>query len=87
MGRLSQLALGGGASLLLSAGVLPLLGEGVAHAAGPDPEGTIYVADFEANAIDVFAPGSTGNVAPERVISRLEHRAVRSRRRQGELGR
>ena len=63
MGRLSRLALGGGASLLLAAGVLPLLGTPVAQAAGPDPEGTIYVADFEANAIDVFAPGSTGDVA------------------------
>ena len=69
MGRLSRLALGGGASLLLAAGVLPLLGTPVAQAAGPDPEGTIYVADFEANAIDVFAPGSTGDVAPERVIA------------------
>jgi hypothetical protein len=42
---------------------------GVAAAAGPDPQGTVYVADYATNAIDVFAPGSNGNVAPERVIS------------------
>jgi hypothetical protein len=36
---------------------------------GADPQGTIYVADCGLNAIDVFAPGSSGNVAPERVIS------------------
>jgi hypothetical protein len=35
----------------------------------PDPTGTIYVSDCEANAIDVFAPGSTGNIAPERTIT------------------
>ena len=69
MGRLSRLTLGVGVSLVLSAGVLPFLGPSVAQAAGPDPQGTIYVADFEANAIDIFAPGATGNVAPERVIS------------------
>ncbi len=40
-----------------------------AAAAGPDPQGTIYVSDYATSAIDVFAPGSTGNVAPERVIS------------------
>ena len=69
MGRFSRVSLGVGVSLVLSAAVLPLLGAGVAQAAGPDPEGTIYVADFEINAIDVFAPGTTGNVAPERVLS------------------
>jgi Fibronectin type III domain len=31
-------------------------------------QGTVYVSDCEANAIDVFPPGSTGNVAPERSI-------------------
>jgi hypothetical protein len=40
-----------------------------AQAAGPDPVGTIYVADFGANAIDVFAPGANGNVAPVRTIA------------------
>jgi hypothetical protein len=29
-----------------------------------DTSGNIYVADFDAGAIDVFAPGSSGNVAP-----------------------
>ena len=47
----------------------PVIGTRVAGAtAGPDPQGTIYVADGEANAIDIFAPGSNGNVVPERVI-------------------
>ncbi|HEY6471251.1 MAG TPA: hypothetical protein VIY26_00070 [Acidimicrobiales bacterium] len=69
MGRLVRTSFGAAAALALSAGILPLLGEGVAHAAAQDPQGTIYVADYEANAVDVFAPGSTGNVAPERVIS------------------
>jgi sugar lactone lactonase YvrE len=55
--------------LVLSAGVLPLLAPSVAQAAGPDPQGTIYVADYGAAAIKIFAPGSNGNVAPERVIS------------------
>ena len=35
---------------------------------GPDPAGTVYVSDCADNAIDVFAPGATGNVAPERSI-------------------
>ena len=55
--------------MMLSMGVLPLLGSSVAQAAGPDPQGTIYVADYGADAIKIFAPGSNGNVAPERVIS------------------
>ena len=55
-------------SLLLSMVVVPVLGTQTASAAAPDPQGTIYVADCTANAIDVFAPGSTGNVAPERSI-------------------
>jgi hypothetical protein len=54
--------------LVLSALAVPLIASATALA-GPDPQGTIYVADGEASAIDVFAPGSTGNVAPERVIS------------------
>lgn len=40
----------------------------ISQAAGPDPAGTIYVADYAANAIDVFAPGTNGNVAPLRRI-------------------
>ncbi len=58
-------------ALCLSAAIVavPLLGAQVARAAAPDPAGTIYVADGAANAIDVFAPGASGNVAPERVIS------------------
>jgi hypothetical protein len=58
-----------GVAFVLSAAVLPLLGSAPALAAGPDPQGTIYVADWGANAIDVFAPNATGNMAPERVIS------------------
>ena len=69
MGRVLRLSLGAGASLVLCAGVLlPLADSGVAGAAGPDPQGTIYVTDWGANAIDVFAPGSNGNATPERVI-------------------
>jgi sugar lactone lactonase YvrE len=69
MGRLVRLSFGVGAALVLSAGVLPFLGTPVAQAAGPDPQGTIYVADWEMDAIDVFAPNTTGNVPPERVIT------------------
>ena len=36
--------------------------------AAADPQGTIYVADYGTDAVDIFAPGSSGNVAPERVI-------------------
>jgi sugar lactone lactonase YvrE len=36
--------------------------------AGADPQGTIYVADYGDNAVDVFPPGSSGDVAPERQI-------------------
>lgn len=50
------------------ASAVPVVGAGVARAAGPDPEGTIYVADDATNAVDVFPPGASGNVAPERVI-------------------
>jgi len=67
--RLSRLSLGVGVSLILSAGVLPLLGTAVAQAAAPYPEGTIYVADYGSSAIDIFAPGSTGDVAPETAIA------------------
>jgi hypothetical protein len=42
---------------------------GISQAAGPDPVGTIYVADYAASAIDVFAPSANGNVAPLRSIS------------------
>lgn len=49
-------------------GVVGAVGSSQANAAGPDPAGTIYVSDCTANAIDVFAPGSTGNAAPERSI-------------------
>src|SRR5580692_2186849 len=69
MRRLMRITLGGAAALVLSVGVLPLLDSSVAQAAGPDPQGTIYVADYGAGAIKIFAPGSNGNVAPERVIS------------------
>ena len=55
-------------AVLMSMVILPVLEVQPAGAAGPDPQGTIYVSDGEANAIDVFAPGSSGNVAPERVI-------------------
>lgn len=40
----------------------------VALAKSPDPQGTVYVADYETNAINVFPPGTNGNVTPERVI-------------------
>lgn len=63
---LSSLA---GCCLALATVAVPLWGNAPAYAAGPDPQGTIYVADDGTNAVDVFAPGSNGNVAPERVIS------------------
>jgi hypothetical protein len=69
MNRLFKAPLYGAACLVLSVLAVPFLGAGVAHAAGPDPQGTIYVADYGASAIDVFPPGTNGNVAPERVIS------------------
>ncbi len=47
---------------------VPILGPGVAQAAGPDPQGTIYVGDEGTNALYVYAPGASGNVAPERTI-------------------
>jgi hypothetical protein len=53
------------ASLPIMQPALPVL------AIGPDPGGTIYVADYTAHAIDVFAPGSNGNVAPIRRITGL----------------
>ena len=62
----------GAACLVLSMLAVPFLGAGVAHAAGPDPQGTIYVADYGSSAIDVFPPGTSGNVAPERVISGVD---------------
>jgi sugar lactone lactonase YvrE len=55
-------------SLLLSVGAV-VATQGVARAAGPDPAGTIYVADESTNSIDVFAAGTNGNVAPIRTIS------------------
>lgn len=36
-----------------------------------DSSGTIYVADYQAETIDVFAAGSNGDVAPERQITGL----------------
>jgi hypothetical protein len=58
------------AAALLISTVVPAVGAGQASAAPAtsDPQGTIYVADAGTNAIDVFAPGSNGDVAPERVI-------------------
>jgi hypothetical protein len=46
---------------------IPIL-SGNAGASGPDPQGTIYVTDLDTNSVDVFAPGSVGNIAPERAI-------------------
>ena len=54
--------------LLISMVIVPVLGTQTASAAGADPQGTIYVADYEANSISVFAPGSNGNATPERVL-------------------
>ena len=54
---------------LVASLVVPLIGTGVAVAAGPDPVGTIYVSDYFTNRIDVFAAGTNGNVAPIRTIS------------------
>ena len=68
MRKYLRASLYGCAALVLSAVAVPLVGTGNANAV-PDSQGTIYVADYGSNAIDVFAPGSSGNVAPERVIS------------------
>ena len=51
----------------LAGGLALALAPATAQAA--DPAGTIYVADYAANAIDVFAPGTNGNVAPARRIA------------------
>jgi hypothetical protein len=56
-------------AVTLAASALTLCMTGVSDAAGPDPAGTIYVADYAASAIDVFAPSTNGNVAPIRSIS------------------
>ena len=56
----------GALALVLTA--VGLLGPAAAGAS-PDPAGTTYVADYGSNAIDVFAPGATGNVAPLRRIT------------------
>jgi hypothetical protein len=56
-------------SLLISMIVIPVLGAQPASAAGPDPAGTVYVSDESTNSIDVFAPGTNGDVAPIRTIS------------------
>jgi sugar lactone lactonase YvrE len=45
-----------------------VVSRGVALAKPLDPQGTIYVADYETNAINVFPPGTNGNTAPERMI-------------------
>ncbi len=56
-------------SLAISIAAVPLvMGSMVASAKGPDPQGTIYVADYGRNSIDVFGPGAHGNVAPKRVL-------------------
>ena len=57
-----------------------------ANAAAPDPTGTVYVSDCEANAIDVFAPGATGNIAPERSMTRSRYRPFQSLRCQSRFG-
>jgi len=54
------------AVLALAGGVVSMLAPAAAQAA--DPAGTIYVADYASSAIDVFAPGASGNVAPLRRI-------------------
>gem|GEM_PF-1037767 len=54
------------ATLSFAIGAALMLAPAVARAA--DPAGTIYVADYFNNAIDVFAPGANGNVAPLRRI-------------------
>lgn len=38
-------------------------------AGAADPIGTMYVSDYASSTIDVFAPGSTGDIAPIRAIS------------------
>jgi len=43
---------------LVAGGLGVLSGGGVAHAAGPDPAGTVYVADESTHSIDVFAAGT-----------------------------
>ena len=48
--------------------IVPMLGTQAASAAGADPQGTVYVADYGPNASTSSLPGSNGNVAPERVI-------------------
>jgi hypothetical protein len=55
--------------VVLAASGLTLGMSGISQAAGPDPVGTIYVANYAASAIDVFAPGANGDVAPLRSIS------------------
>jgi hypothetical protein len=58
--------------IALAFGVVLSVAPRAATAANPptgDPQGTIYVSDVGTNAIDVFAPGTNGNVAPTRVIS------------------
>jgi len=62
-----------GAGSRMAAALLGALGlavglAGPAQASNPDPPGTIYIADL-ANRVEVFAPGSNGNVAPVRTIT------------------
>jgi hypothetical protein len=45
----------GSIAIAVAASLLAILPQ-VAQASGPDPAGTVYVADLQANAIDVFAP-------------------------------
>ncbi len=68
MQRIKSTSLYVAISLLMAMIIVPVLGTQSVGAAGADPQGTIYVADDGSSAIDVFAPGSSGNVAPERVI-------------------
>jgi hypothetical protein len=42
---------------------------GISQAVGPDPQGTIYVANESPSAVLVFAPGSNGDAIPERTIT------------------
>ncbi len=69
MRKLRRLSLTAGLCLTMSAFSLPLLAISSANAAGVDPEGTIYVADYGTSSVDVFAAGANGNVAPIRTIS------------------
>jgi hypothetical protein len=55
--------------VMLAASGLTLGMTGISQAAGPDPVGTIYVANDNPDAALVFAPGSNGDAIPERTIT------------------